>query len=761
MQVEFPGEQSTVVEVAATVPVSDDPTLPALTFRFWVLGTVFSVFSAAVAQFMYFRLNQISLNNFAIILMSYPCGVFMAKVLPDWRIGFNWPSDFLLTRGTFVGGSLNPGPFNIKEHTLIMAAASTLNGAAYATDILAIQRLFYGPNQNPFKPDPNGNVGWCAALLLIITSQCIGYGFAGLCRTWLVRPAAMWWPVNVVLSNVLHVFHAKSNEGIVGERVRLFNKLTAWVVIYEFLPQYFATYLAHFSILCLAFGSLQGKLGNPAHFPPENPASPVQYGGGGFMALTLDWQQIGTSSPMYTPFWAQLNILVPIFLGTWIVTPWMYKKNVWGANMYPLASAQSFDIFGQPYNVTRILNNVTLVVEDDLYDAYSPLRLSTFWAVAYGSNFGAVTAVLVHIGLFHGKQVLDGFRASRVEDEDVHIKMMRKYPEVPHTWYLATLIIFFAVSVVMVEHYTDYQIRWWGIVFAMLTVAIFIIPLGIINAIANTTIGTNVITEFMFGLAVPGKAIANVCFKTYGTTAIIQALNLVSDLKLAVYMKIPPRAMFVSQLYATFIGAVVNYAVLDEIIKNVPDVWFANHQLPDGQPSFNPQWGSTSPRIFYTASLIWGAVGPKRMFGNDSPYHPLLWFFLAGVFLPIPGYFLHRRYPNVGWDLVNWPLILYNWGGGPVNGSGASYLMVLAVSYFSQVYAKRYRRNWYDKYNYTVSAALDSGTIVTAIILYLTVTLSKLNNAPGLQAGNYMWWALNPNLTKWGDQDYCLNYTAV
>ncbi|RKO91920.1 hypothetical protein BDK51DRAFT_27944 [Blyttiomyces helicus] len=60
-------------------------------------------------------------------------------------------SDFLLTRGTFIGGSLNPGPFNIKEHTLIMAAASTLNGATYATD-----RLFYDPTLNLFKPDPNG-----------------------------------------------------------------------------------------------------------------------------------------------------------------------------------------------------------------------------------------------------------------------------------------------------------------------------------------------------------------------------------------------------------------------------------------------------------------------------------------------------------------------------------------------------------------------------------------------------------------------------
>jgi hypothetical protein len=35
--------------------------------------------------------------------------------------------------------NFNPGPFNIKEHCLIVIMASTGGGSAYATDILAIQ----------------------------------------------------------------------------------------------------------------------------------------------------------------------------------------------------------------------------------------------------------------------------------------------------------------------------------------------------------------------------------------------------------------------------------------------------------------------------------------------------------------------------------------------------------------------------------------------------------------------------------------------
>ncbi|RKO94729.1 OPT family small oligopeptide transporter, partial [Blyttiomyces helicus] len=298
---------------------------------------------------------------------------------------------------------------------------------------------------------------------------------------------------------------------------------------------------------------------------------------------------------------------------------------------------------------------------------------------------------------------------------------------------------------------------WWGILLAMLSVMVFIVPIGMIYAISNIQIGTNVITEFLFGLGVPGKAIANVCFKTYGSNALSMANNLITDLKLAVYMKIPPKSMFITQLYATLIGGVVNYAVMDELIRNVPDIC-ANHQ--PGK-TFNPEWGATNTKIFYTASLIWGAIAPKRMFGSDSPYHPLLWCFLGGVVIPIPCFLLHRRYPNFGWNLVNWPIFLYAWGGGPVNGSGSSYVMILVTSYLSQFYAKRYRRNWYDKYNYTISAALDSGTICTAIILYLTVTLAKLGGGPGQQQGSYVFWALNPNVTQYADQDYCLNYTPV
>ena len=41
-----------------------------------------------------------------------------------------------------------------------------------------------------------------------------------------------------------------------------------------------------------------------------------------------------------------------------------------------------------------------------------------------------------------------------------------------------------------------------------------------------------------------------------------QALDMISDLKLAHYMKINPKHMFLAQLLGTVIGCIVNYMVI-------------------------------------------------------------------------------------------------------------------------------------------------------------------------------------------------------
>lgn len=100
---------------------------------------------------------------------------------------------------------------------------------------------------------------------------------------------------------------------------------------------------------------------------------------------------------------------------------------------------------------------------------------------------------------------------------------------------------------------------------------------------------------------------------------------------------------------------------------------------------------------FFTSSLIWGTLGPGRLYGFHGLYHTSLYGFLMGAILPIPFYLLSRwRYPQL--RHVYTPLLL---SGGifwaPVNLSWL--IPSLYVGYVFQVYVKRKHFEWWTNYN--------------------------------------------------------------
>jgi hypothetical protein len=93
----------------------------------------------------------------------------------------------------------------------------------------------------------------------------------------------------------------------------------------------------------------------------------------------------------------------------------------------------SYDNTGAKYNVSRIITpDYTLDVAK--YKAYSPIFLSTTFAFQYGLSFATIISVMVHTFLNHRKEIWYRFRASRNQEPDVHMKLMKKYPEAPDWW---------------------------------------------------------------------------------------------------------------------------------------------------------------------------------------------------------------------------------------------------------------------------------------------------------------------------------------
>lgn len=147
-------EVCAVKEVDVTVPKTDDPTMPAVTFRMWVLGVISCVLLSFVNQFFWYRSQPLTISAICAMIAVVPVGHLMARVLPR----------HVFFQGTFLEFSMNPGPFNVKEHVLITIFANSGAGSVYAAHILTAVKLLY---KRPLTFLP--------ALILMLTTQVLSF----------------------------------------------------------------------------------------------------------------------------------------------------------------------------------------------------------------------------------------------------------------------------------------------------------------------------------------------------------------------------------------------------------------------------------------------------------------------------------------------------------------------------------------------------------------------------------------------------------
>ena len=101
-------DDSPYLEVRAAVSNVDDPDMPVNTFRAWLLGLIAVVVVPGANQLLSLRYPSTTISAFVVIIFAFPLGQLLAKVLPACK--------FQTRLGTLT---LNPGPFNVKEHALI------------------------------------------------------------------------------------------------------------------------------------------------------------------------------------------------------------------------------------------------------------------------------------------------------------------------------------------------------------------------------------------------------------------------------------------------------------------------------------------------------------------------------------------------------------------------------------------------------------------------------------------------------------------
>ncbi len=209
------------------------------------------------------------------------------------------------------------------------------------------------------------------------------------------------------------------------------------------------------------------------------------------------------------------------------------------------------------------------------------------------------------------------------------------YIVVSEWWYLGCLlisIVFGIVGIAAWPTYTSPAVVLYGIFLCL----IFVIPIGIVSAMTGIEVTLNVLAEFIGGMIVEGNALAMNFFKSYGYVTCAHALSFANDLKVAHYLKIPPRVTFSGQMIATFISTLVCTGVLNFQI-NIKDVCTENAPM---------RFYCPGPNTFFTASILWGTIGPLKVFGKDGQYKWLLMGFPIGILFVLFFWSLKKWKPN-------------------------------------------------------------------------------------------------------------------
>jgi hypothetical protein len=134
---------------------------------------------------------------------------------------------------------------------------------------------------------------------------------------------------------------------------------------------------------------------------------------------------------------------------------------------------------------------------------------------------------------------------------------------------------------------------------------------------------------------------------------------------------------------------------------------------------------------FFTASVLWGTVGPGRIWGPDGQYSEILIGFPLGVVIVVFFFVLSKKFPKWSWTRQIHPVAIM-YGGIVWAPYNMSYVWPsVPIAYFSWVFLKsRYLGLW-SKYNFVLSAAWSCGIAVAGIIIFFSLQFTETE---------FVWW---------------------
>ncbi|KAK9381035.1 OPT oligopeptide transporter protein-domain-containing protein [Kockiozyma suomiensis] len=684
-------------EVRAVTDPTDDFFAPVETPRAYFLGLFWVVVGSFINEVFLTRQPSLSIKSAVFQILVYPGGKLLERIVPNKTYYF---------RGRKL--ALNPGPWSYKEQ---MFATIMINAGANFANIENHTLVYKLPQ---FFAQTWVNFGFM--LVANVSTQFFGFGVAGILRRWVIYEKKAVWPTilpTLTLNRVLlqpeekHKIHGWSIS-----RYRFFWYTLAGAFVYFWLPDFLFTALSTFNwitwiapknkILALITGSKTGMGFNPIP--------------------SFDWTVINYSGPLTKPFFASANQYAGVMFGAFLIIGMVWKNYKWTGYL-PMNTSTVYANNGLKYNMSRITNkNDRLDVE--AYRAYSAPYFTAGNLLREGSSYCMVTLSFTSILLSDYKllwtsmkgffRALKNWRKNKLtgtssfdDFDDPMSLMIREYEEVPDWWFFVILIVSLVFGIILFEVYPIVASIW--VLFAVFGISLLLlIPSTVIYSVTGYQVAFNDLMVVLGGYFVPGSGIGNIIGRLYGWNIDEQAESFVSDLKLAHYAKLPPRAVFRGQVIATAVNCLVTVGGVNVVLG-------LNRICYNDQPD---KFVCAYPNSIYNTSLFYGLVGPDRVF---SMYPGLKYCFLAGVLIGIVYHPLQRYFPRIFRTIH--PVVILS--GVYVYGQSYNlsyYTMGFWFALFFMYYVRKRYLNWWTKYVYVLTSGLTAGTAFAAIIIFGSIS---------------------------------------
>ncbi|KAJ6113800.1 OPT oligopeptide transporter [Penicillium sp. IBT 18751x] len=706
------------------LPMRDDGD-PALTFRSLVLASGLSCFQAVMYQIYMFKPTLITIQGTFIVLISYFIGRAWAKFLPRgdkfearWRAqGGQGKLPLYITILKFI----NNGPWTLKEHAICSITATSASSAAASSEVFAAQELFYNMSLTP-----------TTVILSTISIGLFGYGICGI-----MRPIAVWHVDAVYWSTlptvkVLQGLHWQNLKN--SKPLRYFWYAFTGMALYEIFPAYIFVWLNSVSIPCLA---AMKATGNKAAVLTNLFGGASNNEGLGLFSFSFDWQYI-TSFQTALPLTLQAHQAAG-FVACFIAMLGIYYGNGWGSKSLPFMSTKLLLNNGTSYPVHDVF--VGGVLDEAALFKYGLPKLSGTFAFAMFMANAAIGALIVHCFLFWGKDIYKAFKSAKEGryDDRHHEHMAKHYKEAPWWWYVVVLVVSFVLGLIVVLK-EDVSLPAWAYVVS-LVVGIIISPFStILYSRYGNGIATNNLSKMLAGLMIPGRPVGNMYFAAWSHNVISNAVNLSNDLKMGEYLKIPPRVMFLTQIWGTILGGFINYAVMISIVRG-------NKEVLESSNGSN-SWSGATLQAYNTNATSWALASYLYKMGGQY------WMVPIGIAIGAISVIVHRIFyhfvPKIrGFDVadINMPQFIQYAGYIPYNQSQTCVLFSwVFAGFYVQYYLRNYRPRIFKDYSYLVTGAFDGASLTVLFILSFAVF-----GAGGPAHAFPSWWGNNAD----GNFDLC------